>query len=335
MLKRRLPLPLPMLIAAAAVGIFFVVMAAYLVLPDQSGDPGFDASVANPTYKGGGPRVLFDEAHYNVHKSGGRYKPFADLIRNDGYEIVPNSTAFSAGSLGGYDVLVIANALGFRGAAQQLANIFRLEGKLNIAASAFTPEEISAVRNWVSEGGSLLLVADHAPAGTAAGALSAAFGIEMTDWYTEDPKHHDPETRNPAWILFSRENGLLGDHPITEGITSVLTFTGQSLRPPPNAVSFLKLSPEAVEFPRRRARPADARSAANLAQGVALEFGKGRVVALGEAAMLTSQVTSAGQRPLYFGMSRAGHQNRELALNIMRWLTENRSSRHQRSAPEP
>lgn len=322
-----------MVLALVMMIALLAVVSFYLVLPYQTGDPGFDASVANPRHTSAHPKVLFDEAHYNVHKTGGRYKPFADLIRNDGYEVVANNAAFTDEGLRNYNVLVIANALGFRGAAQQLANIFRLEGKVSVGGSAFTPEEITAVKGWVNNGGSLLLIADHSPTGTAAGALSKAFSVEMTDWYAEDPKHHDPETQSPSFLLYTRENGLLADHPITEGITSVMSFTGQTLKPPPNAISFLKLSSNAIEFPRRLSKPTEGRSVAGLAQGIALEYGKGRVVVLGEAAMLTSQIAGNRNRVLHFGMSHPGHQNRQLALNIMHWLSENPSGRHQPSVP--
>jgi hypothetical protein len=30
--------------------------------------------------------VMFDEAHHNFHTSDGRYKPFVDLLLNDGYK---------------------------------------------------------------------------------------------------------------------------------------------------------------------------------------------------------------------------------------------------------
>ncbi|MBM3287632.1 MAG: hypothetical protein FJY88_09845 [Candidatus Eisenbacteria bacterium] len=53
------------------------------------------------------------------------------------------------------DVLVIANALG--GAEDSSASL-----------PAFTPEEVEAVHAWVSDGGGLLLIADHAPFGEAA-----------------------------------------------------------------------------------------------------------------------------------------------------------------------
>ncbi len=34
---------------------------------------------------------LFDEAHNNFHTAGGRYKPFAELIANDGYKVIPTA----------------------------------------------------------------------------------------------------------------------------------------------------------------------------------------------------------------------------------------------------
>jgi hypothetical protein len=53
--------------------------------------------------------------------------------------------------------------------------------------------------------------------------------------------------------------------------------------------------------------------------GSAMRFGKGRVVILGEAAILTAQ--TAGTMKLKFGMNRAGNDNKQLALNIMHWLS--------------
>ena len=41
------------------------------------------------------PRVLFDEAHHNFHTASGRYKPFAELITSDGYQVIPNREKFT------------------------------------------------------------------------------------------------------------------------------------------------------------------------------------------------------------------------------------------------
>jgi hypothetical protein len=100
----------------------------------QMGDPEFDTSIANPAYKQNGPRVMFDEAHHNFHTTDGRYKPFVDLMSNDGYRIVRNRQAFTKSTLSSFKILVIANALG----AEELDD----EGA---DQSAFTEEECQTV----------------------------------------------------------------------------------------------------------------------------------------------------------------------------------------------
>ena len=88
------------------------LIAAASILPlavsvaQQVADPNFDAKVAHPAYPKNGPKVLFDEAHNNFHTASGRYKPFADLISNDGYQITPNKEKFSAAVLKGLKALM-------------------------------------------------------------------------------------------------------------------------------------------------------------------------------------------------------------------------------------
>jgi hypothetical protein len=190
------------------------------------------------------------------------------------------------------------------------------------------PAERAAIDAWVRGGGSLLLVADHAPAGEAARALAAVFGVEMTNWWAEDSEHHDATTANPGFLVFSRENGLLGQHPIIDGrsegeaVARVVTFTGQALRAPPGAASLLKLAASAREYPYRRSREHEGRSAAGLSQAVAVEHGAGRVVVLGEAAMITAQTARLPDgTTIRFGMNRTDTDNRQFALNVVHWLT--------------
>src|SRR5262245_3842651 len=80
--------------------------------PDQQQilDPDFKVTVERPAYQKSGPTVAIDEAHSNFHTAGGQYKPFADLLMNDGYRIVVSTRKFEAGVLNGVDVLVVANA---------------------------------------------------------------------------------------------------------------------------------------------------------------------------------------------------------------------------------
>jgi hypothetical protein len=61
------------------------------------------------------------------------------------------------------------------------------------------------------------------------------------------------------------------------------------------------------------------KSVAGQAQGLAFKFGKGRIVMLGEAAMLSAQVFGPKNSPM--GMNVPGNDNRQFALNIMHWLS--------------
>ena len=296
----------------------------WLMWPGPQGDPKFDPRVFNPAYtvRQAKPMVLIDEAHSNLDTAWGRYRPFAALLRNDGYAVAVNRRKFEERAFAGARVLVVADALG---AGQRLLQAVRLEHKIHWPANAFDDEETRAVREWVRGGGSLLLIAGRAPYGEAAERLAARFEVEMSGGYVEDPAHHDPETGNPGFLLFSRDNGLLREHAITRGrgedeeLRQVLTFGGQVLRGPPGSVAFLKLSLRAIESPRLSL--AGAPSAWDDSQGLALEFGAGRVVMLAEDAMLTSLVEHRDKREFHLGMSRQGYDNRQLTLNVIHWLT--------------
>jgi len=339
---------LTLALAAAA------ALAALPARAQQGPDTTWTPTIAHPAYAANGPRVGIDEAHLNFHTATGNYRPFATLLRADGYRVSSNTARFTREALAAFDVLVIANARGGTG----LDALF---------APAFTPEECTAVREWVQTGGSLLLIADHAPFGTAAEALSLQFGVDMSKGWAFDtvPGHSQG---NPTFLRYDRENGLLGTHPILQGrdgserVSRVVTFTGQSLSVPAGAEVLLRLSPtaqdrqpptreEAQAQAARRQRMVDSvvaamrarggpdstavlatpvadqtpqrfTSAAGRAQGLALTVGSGRVVILGEAAMLTAQVVNIpGREPMRMGMNVPGHDDQQFALNVLHWLS--------------
>jgi hypothetical protein len=285
--------------------------------PRQVADGGFDTHIVRPAYVKQHPRVLFDEAHNNLYTSTGRYKPFADLIRSDGYKLEPGAETFTRKQIEGYDVLVIVDASG---------------PKEQRDTPAFTEAECDAVRDWVKAGGALLLITDHAPFGSAAAPLARRFDVGVTAGFTFDTKQYNKESGDQTELVFARDDGLVGEHPITRGrdeterINRVMTFSGTSLKGPGGSVALLKLADTAKDVlppdrkPSSPDQPADHRtvSASGRAQAIALEFGKGRVVVLSEAPMLTAQVMPSGFR---FGMNIAGTDNRQLALNIMHWLS--------------
>jgi hypothetical protein len=150
------------------------------------------------------------------------------------------------------------------------------------------------------------------------------FGVGMSKGYTADPANHDGD--NEGSITYTPANKLLADHPITRGrnasekISNIIAFTGQSLKGPEGSVAFMKLADTAVDLTLRGQGVEPTRaSAAGRAQGIAFKLGKGRAVVLGEAAMLSAQLV--GPEKMKFGMNRPGLDNRQLALNIMHWLS--------------
>ncbi|HEU4724786.1 MAG TPA: hypothetical protein VFU59_05735 [Candidatus Eisenbacteria bacterium] len=284
-------------------------------------DPKFDTRVADPAYESGGPRVLFDEGHRNWHRARGSYQPFVRLMESDGYRISTTSKPVTRDALAPYAVFVVSNAVG----ANERND-----------APAFDDSECDAVRDWVAGGGSLLLVTDHFPTGHAAESLAARFGVRLSKGDVADSSTYD-RAFEPTHLVFSRENGGLAAHPILEGrnarerVERVLTFTGEAVDADSPAVGFLRLSDTAEARSAKvnvEHRGSDVLvnvtyenpvSAAGWSQGVALEWGKGRVVVLGEAAMLSARLNRYDGGPV--GMNVPGYDNRQLALNLMHWLT--------------
>lgn len=288
-----------------------------LVHAQQEPDTRFDTRVARPAFTSRHPKLAIDEAHHNFHTMTGRYLPFANLMRGDGCEVVAGKEPFTAKSLAGLDLLVISNALGDDDMGSPAA-----------LQPAFTPEECAAVRAWVEAGGGLLLIADHSPMGSAARGLGEVLGVDMRSSYAIDVVRGD--SKSPSTITYTAGAGLDTAHAIVRGrdraesVRKVITFTGQSLTGPAGSTALLQLSDRAedlmVGLGEANGRvPKEKRlSAAGRAQGLAFELGRGRVVVLAEAAMMSAQV--AGWRKSPMGMNVPGTDDRQFALNVVRWL---------------
>jgi hypothetical protein len=281
----------------------------------QVGDLNYKPQVDRPAYaKGVGPMVLIDEAHHNFHTADERYKPFADLLRRDGYRVIGSKAEFTRESLKDARILVIANALSEKNLNRPVLPTF----------SAFTPEEIAAVRTWVEDGGSLLLIADHMPWSGAAAKLGSAFGFLFANGFafTVD---------GSGTMQFRTEDGSLQDHSIVRGrdtresIDFVMTFTGQAFRvrrgvdAQPVIIfgdrALLLMPTEAWRFSKQTPRM----SASGMFQGATLQHGSGRVAVFGEAAMFTAQIS---KKKKVMGMNHPDAKyNAQFLLNIMHWLS--------------
>jgi hypothetical protein len=304
---------------AATVGVLAVVSVflGIAFFTAQRADYGWTPTVEQPSFTTNHPRVLFDEGHNNASSVSfaGRYWPFARLLRVDGYDVVRGQGSFTSAYLERFQVLIIANASG--APKPQLFGInLPSSTKRRRGDPAFTQAEVGEVRAWVERGGSLLLIADHAPFGEAASMLADGLGVTMHKGFVEVPG----EPSDP--LLFSVENGRLGEHPIITGdrpgaaVSRVMTYTGQSLDGPPGATVLLRLPDTAVESVPVAGDTLGQRPAGR-SQGLAFELGRGRVVVLGEGGMVTAQVSER----VRYGINIADNDNRQFVLNVMRWLS--------------
>jgi hypothetical protein len=256
--------------------------------------------------------VFIDEGHWNFHTKNDRYLPFAMLLERDGYRTEGYCGPFEVEKLNKGNILVISNAL----------NQVNVENWYKPVFSAFTDEEIETVRKWIEDGGSLFLIADHMPMGGAAEKMAAAFGFGFSDGFALDTARGGP-------ALFTRADGTLAGNIITDGrnaeesVDTIWSFTGQAFTIPEGASPVLTfndryrllLTDTAWVFNERTIF----KPVTGCSQLAFMQYGKGRVVMSGEAAMFTAQL--AGPQQLPAGMnSPYARRNYLLLLNIIHWL---------------
>jgi CubicO group peptidase (beta-lactamase class C family) len=287
-----------------------------IVPGQQVPDTSWQFRFSMVTYrKGKGPVIFIDEAHHNFHTRGGGFFAFSKLLAEDGYRVQGLSAAISSpDALTGCNILVIANPVD-----QSDAEDWILPNP-----SAFSDEEIRNINQWVKNGGSLLLIADHMPFACAATQLGKAFGFEFINGFAFTGMQRWPPS------MFSRENGMLHGSLVTDAgkdrtrIDSIATFTGSAFTIPEGAIPVLSF--RATDWslqPDTAWRFHDSTPRISLKgchQGALLEYGRGRVAVFGEAAMFTAQIAN-GRIPVGFN-SPAAPQNAQFTLNLIHWLDE-------------
>lgn len=294
------------------------VLCGQTLQGQQIPDETFKPEIKSPAFeKEKGPRIGIDSAHHNFHTATGRYQSFAQLLKRDGYQIVDFDKAFSEESLKTIDVLVISNPLNKRNVSDWSLP----------TPSAFEEAEITAVKSWVADGGSLFLIADHMPFPGAASELAKAFGFTFSNGYAKPSR---PKARGAFGDVFDEKTGLI-DSEITRGrsdtekVISVATFGGSAFKAPKEAIGIIQFGAKSISRETKRA-PGITPDAPTVAiagwyQGAGLKFEKGRVIVFGEAAMFSAQLAGTKKRAMGMNASNA-KQNYQLLLNVMHWLTK-------------
>lgn len=303
----------------------------------QQPDTSFRYVIAAPAYGiNAGPVVCIDESHANLHTITGTYAPFATLLRADGYQVQGLALTWSSPALQQCAVLVVANAIATANTRDRSLP----------HPPAFSKVELDTLVAWISAGGSLLLIADHAPWPGAVADLGLILGVDMLDAFAAPGDSGaviavfgTPDVPDSAWRRYASDRGLpfrpiagavanpgsLASHPILRGrsaaerIRWVVSFTGHGFYPSD------RIQPLLVFGPRAKAM-LDRPDAATFPiggwlQGGAVELGRGRAVILGEASMCTAHI--GGPRRIRTGMNISeAPDNAQFCLNVLRWLTK-------------
>jgi hypothetical protein len=290
------------------------------------------AVAQEPAYSfGTGPAVLIDAAHHNlidIVESHGTW------LEEEGFRVRILRQPFDHESLVGADVVITATPSAPRNAVTRPWT----EEKFARAwqppfPSAFTAGEISALREWVTEGGGLVLIFDHMPVSNAVEELAAAFGVEVANGHAYDARmlrwEGDSLSKKEAGAaVFRRIDGTLAAHRITDGrsvserIDSVALGGGAAFRLPPDGRPLLALGTWFVsllpEAPFRFRKDTPRQPIGGWSQGGVLRVGRGRLAVFSDAGILATHDEVAVQEPPWNGWQL---QNPRLLLNTLHWLS--------------
>jgi hypothetical protein len=285
--------------------IIYFALAAALAIPampalaQQVVDPDADTKVADPAFAAGkGPVVMVDSGHDERQTLATDYAPFGALLTHDGYVVRDFDEPISAASLAKSAVLVIVDPVNPKDPPK--APKYQ-------STSAFTPQEIATIADWVKGGGALLMIADHPPYAGSLRALAASFGFDIEMYAAQ----HVPKEE-----YFSFANGGLVDGPLTRGLPPIQTFYGAAFTAPAAATPLLRFDSSwkmlVTDKPPRPMTRNDLR-------GATLAVGKGRVVLLAEAGAWSAQLLGSKKKPMGFNAPGA-EGNKRFIRNVVRWL---------------
>lgn len=270
-------------------------------------DSTFDVTVSAPACQANCPVILIDDLHdkFTVTK-GWDYITLLKLFSNDGFKVIRGRTYFTKQSLSKINVVVMGGGLLDR-------------------------EEMKVLNEWIRNGGSLLAFTHHNLSPIYQEYLKSLGIRTMEIEHTEDSLHgliRDGFTISPSYIYFDAEDKLLGSHSIINGrnssekIKRVQTLASSTIIGPFGSVNLLPLAESAIDLISID-NPLDAntpvKTKGQRSHGIAFNFGKGKVV-ITDAWALKTLLYEPSERG-HMGMNTPGNDNKQYALNIMRWLT--------------
>ena len=298
--------------------LLFLLLFTITSQAQMYNDSSFNADVVHPKFKKGyGPKILIDAGHHNFVVELGLNKPLFDVASSDGYQIKIDSMQFTKEYLSNYNIVVIWPAMPFKfGSKNQVTDEI-----------TFTIDELDALHDWVSNGGSLLMFSEHAPIDKSVTPLFNKFGIQLSTGIVVDSLNSDTPIEMPRWnhsfLKFTSKNGLLNtEHPVTKGekknerVSNILTHGGGGLTGD-GYTNILKLSSSAMVKKWNGTMPTGTPNSQCLAGNV----GKGKLVALGDCNGFGAMFIKSGEYKLSSGMQVSGYDWKQFVLNTLHWLS--------------
>jgi hypothetical protein len=241
-----------------------------------------------------GARHLFDRDNRryrtDYHTVSGWYR-LLQALRTAGYSIETETYAnFDAASLEPYDVFMV--------------------GEQTYHARFMSDAERDALIEWVRQGGGLFITAEHTNAhymGDVFNRIAKDLPVKARFDAICDTELAHPSS--PCWIAFAD----FTKHPVTEGVSDYSFYNGCSLDTEYGVIWSSnqswsdRFNPKAAPIHNGNKRRDNGEQPGPLAGVAAFEFGKGRVVVIGDHNALTNTA-------LYKG------DHHRFAMNAIRWL---------------
>ncbi len=255
-----------------------------------------------------GAKVYYDATHGARHlwnRSNRRYrsnyhtvsgfKRFCDAVKEEGFRLhVENHDGFSRAVLDKYDVFFV--------------------GEQTYHSRFMTDEEQKILLEWVRDGGGLFALVEH----TNAHYMSEVFNQLFKDLPVQVRNDsicdiNQPGPVSPSWV----DIPITKEHPVTEGVSEYRFFNGGSFDTP-HGVLFSSKSSWSDKYNKEegpvhngnKKRDSDELSGP-LAAAAAFEYGKGRIVVLGDHNAMSNPT-------MYWG------DHYRFVMNCMRWLAGTR-----------
>lgn len=247
------------------------------------------------------PVVLWDLTHSVRHSPVGEvgrdtnaynvlygYARLRDLLERDGFTVrIRENGRLSSATLRDVDALFI--------------------GLMSFEALELSDTETKAILDFVRRGGGLHMLVDHTNTynnAVRANRILDAFGIRA-----RHDTINDPDAAKASWV----ESRDVARHPVTEGLSGVVTLSGCSLDTKDGVVfTSRKAYSEPGDDQADRFEPLDPTQVpvrGPLAVAAAIDYGEGRVFVLADA-------NAYGSVWLFV------RDNERLALNAFRWLAD-------------